>query len=124
VQALLAIFFHATLPPRVAKVIVPFRFNHDVFEQSLQLAGGVRYSDLLARYDKPILLINGRWDVLFRRDERQYVQATGARLVVMPHMDHVAPLRDPREFCGKVREFARSVFKVGDRPPTLEGPTP
>jgi pimeloyl-ACP methyl ester carboxylesterase len=124
VQGLLTIFFHLTLPPRVAKVIVPFRFNHDVFEQSLQLAGGVTYSELLKRYKKPVLLINGRWDVLFRRDEQRYAKATGARLVVMPNTDHVAPLRDPREFCNVVREFAREVFAARAGPPTLKGPTP
>lgn len=110
VQSLLAAAFRLTLPPRVANVIIPFRFNHAVFEQSLRLAGGIRYSDLLQRYDKPVLFVNGKWDVLFRRDERTYVHATGARLVVMPHTDHVAPLREPREFSAIVRGFARDLF--------------
>lgn len=110
VQNMLTVFFRLTLPGRVANVIIPFRFNHAVFEQSLRLAGGIRYSDLLARYGRPVLLVNGKWDVLFRRDEHTYVQAANARLVVMPRTDHVAPLREPAEFCSIVRTFARRVF--------------
>lgn len=112
VQAMLAVFFRVTLPSRVAEVIIPFRFNHEVFEQSLRLAGGIRYSDMLARYPKPVLLVNGKWDVLFRRDERVYTEAAGARLVVMPRTDHVAPLREPKAFAEIVREFARTVFSA------------
>lgn len=110
VQGLLTVFFRLTLPERVADVIIPFRFNHAVFEQSLRLAGGIRYSDLLKRYKHPVLFVNGKWDVLFRRDEHSYVEAANARLVVMPRTDHVAPLREPAEFCGIVRTFARRVF--------------
>lgn len=108
--AILAGFFHFTLPPRVANVVIPFAFNHDVFEQSLRLAGGVRYSDRLRAYGKPVLVINGKWDVLFRRDESLYVNAACGRLVVMRGTDHVAPLREPHAFCVLVRAFAREVF--------------
>lgn len=109
-QTMLTAFFHLTLPPRVASVIIPFRFNHAVFEQSLRLAGGIRYSDLLKNYGKPVLFVNGKWDVLFRRDERVYADAAGGRLIVMPGTDHVAPLREPDEFARIVREFAHSLF--------------
>ena len=112
-QALLTGFFHLTLPRRVANVIIPFRFNHEVFEQSLQLAAGIRYSDRLREYSKPVLLVNGKWDVLFRRDERKYRQATGARVVVMRGTDHVAPLREPEKFSEIVRAFARELFETG-----------
>jgi pimeloyl-ACP methyl ester carboxylesterase len=109
-QRMLTVFFHLTLPPRVANVIIPFQFNHDVFEQSLYLAGGIRYSERLRAYGKPVLVINGKWDVLFRRDEGLYAQAAGGRLVVMRGTDHVAPLREPRAFSGFVRAFARELF--------------
>lgn len=109
VELLLAVLFRLTLPRRVADVIIPFPFNHDVFEQSLRLVSGVRYSDLLTRYPKPVLIVNGKWDLLFRMDEGTYARAADARLVVMPGT-HVAPLRDPERFCGHVRELARDVF--------------
>jgi pimeloyl-ACP methyl ester carboxylesterase len=110
VQAILTGLFHVTLPPHVANVVIPFRFNHDVFEQSLRLAGGIRYSDLLRDYTKPVLLVNGKWDLLFRRDERVFAEAARAAVVVMPRSDHVAPLRDPQAFCDVVRNFARGVL--------------
>lgn len=109
-QNALTAFFHLTLPPRVANVIIPFRFNHNVFEQSLRLAGGIRYSDLLKTYRKPVLFVNGKWDVLFRRDERVFARSAGGRLIVMPGTDHVAPLREPDRFARLVREFAHTVF--------------
>lgn len=109
-QALLTGFFRVTLPPPVAKVIIPFRFNHDVFEQSLGLAGGIRFSDRLRDYEKPVLLVNGRWDLLFRQDERRFAQAIGGRAVVMPASDHVVPLREATRFSQIVRGFAREVF--------------
>lgn len=121
VQTLLTGFFHLTLPARVANVIIPFRFNHGVFEQSLQLAGGIRYSDRLKTYGKPVLLVNGKWDVLFRRDERTYKKAAAARLVVMRGTDHVAPLREPQQFSQLVRAFARELFATAST--TVEGRT-
>jgi pimeloyl-ACP methyl ester carboxylesterase len=110
IQTMLGAFFRVALPPRVANVVIPFRFNHAVFEQGLRLAGDVRYSDLLAGYRKPVLLVNGKWDLLFRCDERAFARAAGARLVIMPRTDHVAPLRQPGEFSAIVREFARGLF--------------
>lgn len=112
VQRLLTRFFYLTLPQAVCEIIVPFRFNHNVFEQSLRIAGGVRYSDRLRAYGKPVLIVNGVWDLLFRRDERLFAQAAGARLEVMRQTDHVAPLRRPGTFTSLVREFARDVLRV------------
>ena len=121
VQRLLTRFFYLTLPRHVCETIVPFRFNHDVFEQSLRIAGGVRYSERLRGYGRPVLIVNGAGDVLFRRDERLFAQAAGARLEVMRHTDHVAPLRRPGAFTALVREFARRVF--GTARTTKQGQT-
>jgi pimeloyl-ACP methyl ester carboxylesterase len=120
-QGTLTVFFRLTLPPRVANVIIPFRFNHDVFEQSLRLTGGIAYSDRLRDYRKPVLIVNGKYDLLFRRDERIYAESAEARIVVMPRTDHVAPLRDPERFCAHVRKFARGLFSANC--PTSEGRT-
>jgi len=109
-QRALSAFFHLTLPREIAGVVIPFRFNHDVFEQSLQLVGDVRYGELLRAYAKPVLIVNGRWDLLFRRDEAAYARAARARVAVIPGADHVAPLRAPDTFCELVATFARKVF--------------
>lgn len=110
VQRVLAVFFRLTLPRRIAETIVPFPFNQRVFESSRKLAGGVRYSEKLAGYGKPVLIVNGEWDILFRPDEQLYAAATGSQVVIMERSDHVAPLRRPREFTAHVRRFAEAVF--------------
>lgn len=110
IQNVLALFFRLTLPRRVAETIVPFDFHHRVFESSRKIACGVRYSDKLAGYGKPVLIVNGEWDVPFRADEARYAQALHARTIVMASSDHVAPLRRPAEFSRYVREFAGRVL--------------
>lgn len=110
IERALSLFFRLTLPRRVAEMIVPFPFDHRVFASSRKIACGVRYSETLARYGKPVLLVNGEWDVPFRRDEARYAEQAGARCIVMPHSDHVAPLRRPAEFTAHVRRFAEQVF--------------
>lgn len=110
IQKVLAAFFRLTLPRRVAQTIIPFRFHHRVFASSRKIACGVRYSEKLAAYGKPVLIINGEWDVPFRRDELLYAAASGAEVIVMPHTDHVAPLRRPEEFSAHVGAFAERVL--------------
>jgi len=122
VETALAVFFRATLPARVADLIIPFRFNQRVFETSRKTAAGVTYSNELARYGKPVLIVNGEWDVLFRPDERKFADAANASVVIMRRTDHVAPLRRPSEFSSIVRDFAGRVFgSDGTRAP---GPMP
>lgn len=110
IEKVLALFFRLTLPAHVADIVIPFRFDHRTFNLSRRIAGGVAYSERLASYGRPVLIVNGEWDVLFRPDERKYAQAARARVIVMPRSDHVAPLRHPEEFASIVRAFARDVF--------------
>jgi pimeloyl-ACP methyl ester carboxylesterase len=110
IEKLLAVFFRITLPPRIADVVIPFRFDQRTFELSRRTATGVEYSKRLERYGKPVLIVNGEWDVLFRPDERKYAQAASARVVIMRNADHVAPLRRPQEFSAIVRKFAADAF--------------
>jgi pimeloyl-ACP methyl ester carboxylesterase len=110
VEKVLAAFFRITLPPKIADVVIPFRFDQRTFELSRRTATGVEYSKRLQRYGKPVLIVNGEWDLLFRPDERKYAQAADARVVIMRNMDHVAPLRRPNEFAKIVRKFATEAF--------------
>lgn len=119
IEKLLSVFFRVTLPPRIANVVIPFRFDQQTFELSRRTATGVEYSKRLECYGKPVLIVNGEWDLLFRPDEKKYARAAAARIVIMRKMDHVAPLRRPEEFSAIVRGFARKVFgTVG-----LDGPS-
>ncbi len=108
-QRLLTAFFHLTLPPRIAREIIPYPFNRTVFEASRALVCGVRYSSTLRAYRKPVLIANGRWDLAFRRDERAYASAARAEVTILPGA-HVAPLLHPALFCSIVRALARAAF--------------
>jgi pimeloyl-ACP methyl ester carboxylesterase len=109
-QNVLAVFFRLTLPRRVAETIIPFRFNQQVFEASRKIVCGVHYSARLAAYRKPVFIVNGQWDVLFRPDESKFAQQARAETVVMPWTTHIAPLSRPAEFTALVRGFARRVL--------------
>ncbi len=117
IDRILKIFFRITLPPEVARIVLPFKFDHRTFDLSRRTALGTRYSDALREYRKPVAIVNGEWDVLFRADESRFAQATNASVRVMPNMDHVAPLRRPAAFAASVRAFARRVFD-----PSTSGP--
>lgn len=109
-QRILAIFFRLTLPRAVAETIIPFRFDQSVFEASCKIVCGVEYSARLARYGKPVFIVNGQWDVLFRPDETKYARRAKAETLVIPRTTHVVPLSHPRDFAAIVRNFARAVF--------------
>jgi pimeloyl-ACP methyl ester carboxylesterase len=109
--------FRLTLPREVAEVVVPLRFNRAVFADVRRAGSGVISSELLRDYDKPVLIVNGEWDVLFRGDERKFARRAHADVEVIGRTDHVAPLRKPDEFTKIVRRFAQRVF----RPSTSSG---
>lgn len=109
-QQILTVFFRLTLPGSVAETIIPFRFNQRVFEASRKIVCGIKYSARLAAYGKPVFIVNGQWDVLFRPDESKYARRARAQTVVMPRATHIAPLSRPAEFTALVRAFARRVL--------------
>lgn len=111
-QKLLAFFFRLTLPRRVAEMVIPLPFNHRVFESSRKTVLHVRYSDRLREYDKPLMIVNGEFDPVFRWDEAIFASIPNARIHVMKGTDHAAPLCMPHEFAAIVRDFARTVFSA------------
>ena len=117
IDRILKVFFRMTLPPDVARIVVPFRFDHRTFELSRRTALGTRYSEALRAYRKPVAIVNGEWDALFRIDESRFARATNARVQILRNSDHVAPLRRPAAFTASVRAFARRVFD-----PSASGP--
>lgn len=110
IDGALAAFFRLTLPHRLAEQITPFPFNSRVFSASREIACGQRYSSRLAAYRKPILLVNGQWDIVFRLDEARYAASAGARICVLRGATHIAPMSRVDEFTEVVRSFARTVF--------------
>ncbi|HEY8298559.1 MAG TPA: alpha/beta hydrolase [Candidatus Baltobacteraceae bacterium] len=112
-QRALSLLFRLTLPREIARTIIPLPFNRSVFADVSRAGRGVSFSDRLRGYDKPALIVNGEWDMLFRTDERTFARAANARVAVIRHSDHVAPLRKPDEFTQLVRAFAAEVYRGG-----------
>jgi pimeloyl-ACP methyl ester carboxylesterase len=115
-RPMLDAFLHTTLymalPPRYAEIVRRIPFDSDVLTRVNGIASNVtRLSDTVASYRKPVLIVNGEFDVAFRTDERRYLhRLPQARLRIMHGVDHAAPMRKVAEFCTIIDEFARQVF--------------
>lgn len=102
------------LPKAWASLVESIPFNRKVLARTnATIAGHARFSKRIARYRKPVLFINGEYDLVFRSDERRFLQKLPqARLKIIPGVDHIAPLLRVAEFTHLVREFADHVFAV------------
>jgi pimeloyl-ACP methyl ester carboxylesterase len=110
-------FLHATLymtlPRHYAAIVERIPFDRDVLSRTNAIARSVtRGSDGIATYRKPVLVVNGEFDVAFRADERRFLhRLPQARLRIMRGLDHAAPMRRVGEFTEIVDEFAAQVFE-------------
>jgi pimeloyl-ACP methyl ester carboxylesterase len=109
---LMNLSLHVTLPRRWAQLVAAIPFNRDVFTRTSAYARQhSRISDKLAGYRKPVLFVNGEFDLIFRIDERRFLShVPQARLRILRGTDHTAPMRRVEEFTTIVREFAGKVF--------------
>jgi pimeloyl-ACP methyl ester carboxylesterase len=117
-RPMLDAFLHTTLymalPKRYADIVKNIPFDSDVLSRVNAIAQSVaRLSDGIATYRKPVLIVNGEYDVAFRADERRYLhRLPQARLRLMHGLDHAAPMRRVAEFSRIVDEFATQVFAL------------
>jgi pimeloyl-ACP methyl ester carboxylesterase len=111
-ERLFHLTLHLTLPRRWAELVSEIPFNPAVIAGTYAIArDSTRFSERLARYKRPVLIVNGEYDVVFRMDERRFLsRIPHARLRIVRHTDHTAPMRRVEEFTDIVREFARDVF--------------
>jgi pimeloyl-ACP methyl ester carboxylesterase len=112
----LARFLHLTLsltlPPDWRDIVEQIPFNRDVLAQTNEILR-LQQSVLahIGSYKKPVLFVNGRYDLVFRLDERRFLhRLPQARLRLIDASDHTAPLRRAGEFTAIVEQFARKVF--------------
>ena len=102
---------HLLLPKAWADLVQEIPFNRSVFVRTNDLARKIHFSRRLARYRKPVLFVNGEYDLIFRTDEQRFLRRVPqARLRIVPGVDHTLPLRRIYEFTSIVREFADHVF--------------
>ncbi|HEY8313491.1 MAG TPA: alpha/beta hydrolase [Candidatus Baltobacteraceae bacterium] len=116
VRRTLALLFRLTVHHRIAKTIVPLRFKRALVANSRAFKRIETFSGRLSKYRRPVLIVNGEWDFIFRADEQKFARAANAELGLIKRTDHIAPLRRPEEFAALVRQFARGVYAAGDSP--------
>lgn len=111
-DAFLHVSLYASLPREYAQLVETIPFDRSVLTATNAIARSVtRASDGIATYRKPVLIVNGEYDVAFRSDERRYLhRLPQARLRIMRGVDHAAPMRRIAEFTSIVAEFAGKVF--------------
>jgi pimeloyl-ACP methyl ester carboxylesterase len=122
-QPMLSAFLHAslymTLPKTYADIVERIPFDRDVLSRTNAIARSVnRSSDGIAHYRKPVLIVNGEFDLAFRADERRFLhRLPQARLRIMRGLDHAAPMRRAGEFSSIVDEFAAQAFEKAHAAP-------
>ncbi len=105
---------HMTLPREWADLVETIPFDRSVLDSTSNIARiSSRFSGKLAKYNEPVLFVNGEWDFIFRSDERRFLhRVPQARLRLIPRVDHTAPLRKAADFIAIIREFAQRVFTI------------
>jgi pimeloyl-ACP methyl ester carboxylesterase len=110
-DALMRLGLYVSLPPSWAHLIGRIPFNREVIANTNKVAANTRFSEVLPVYKKPVMFVNGEFDMVFRLDERRFVQAMpDAQLRIIRGVDHSAPMRRVQEFTGIVGDFADRVF--------------
>jgi pimeloyl-ACP methyl ester carboxylesterase len=103
---------YLTLPPAWAQLVSGIPFDPRVIPSTYAIASNSsRFSEKLTRYKRPVLIVNGEYDVVFRLDERRFLtRIPHAQLRILHRTDHTAPMRRVDEFTSIIREFADDVF--------------
>ena len=102
--------FRLLFPRRIHEPIRQAGFAVKVIPNVLEELYGRDPRARLSEYPGPVLLLNGAWDLLFRRDERAFLAATQrGRLELIPRAGHLMNLHRPHHFTEAVRRFAGSI---------------
>lgn len=118
-DALVHLGLVVTLPAEWRAIVEPIPFNRDVFASTSEIVGSSRQAlREIESYRKPVLIVNGEYDLLFRLDEKRFLhRLPQARLRILRGTEHTAPLRRAREFAAIVDEFAGKVFAANSPTP-------
>jgi pimeloyl-ACP methyl ester carboxylesterase len=111
-QALMHLSLYLTLPRRWLEIVEAIPFDRDVFARTSAIVRSKRNAlDELASYSKPVVIVNGEYDFVFRLDERRFLhRLPQARLRIIRGTAHTAPLHCVEEFTSIVEAFAERVF--------------
>lgn len=103
---------YMTLPRQWLDVVENIAFNRKVLSQTSDIVRSQRSAlDGISAYRKPVEVVNGQYDLVFRVDERRFLhRLPQARLRIIRGTDHTAPLQRVGEFTSIVDAFAGRVF--------------
>lgn len=112
-DALMHASLSVSLPQTWVDIVERIPFNRNVFSETSAIVRTQKNAlDQIAAYRKPVLVVNGEYDVAFRSDERRFLhRLPQARLRILKGVDHTGPLRRVEEFTAIVDEFAQKVFR-------------
>jgi pimeloyl-ACP methyl ester carboxylesterase len=103
-------FFAWRFPPEISGPILERGFSSQGGATALRSLVGERFRPRLAAYPGPSLLINGEYDLFFRRTEGAFARAAAQpRRVLIRRATHLVNLDQPAAFSAVVRRFARSI---------------
>ena len=95
----------------VAEPVIEAGFYHKAVPDLEKEIGGKDFLSGLESFEKPVLIINGEKDRIFRRGERLYRdKIKNSRVVVISKAGHRCLLDAPEEFNRHLLEFADSLF--------------
>ena len=103
------LFFKATLPRDLAERIIASPFDQHAFAEAYREFSMLPFGQMLASYAKPVCVVNGQWDVLFRMRPNEFAPRERDLLATISRADHVFPLRRPKQFCEIVSKFGESL---------------
>jgi len=104
------VYFGWRYPPAIADPIVAAGFSFEGGAAALRSLVGQRFLPRLASYPGPTLLVNGQYDLFFRRREGAFAAAAAhPRRVRIRRATHLTNLDQPRRFNAAIRDFARTI---------------
>ena len=103
-------YFGWRYPAAIADPIIAAGFSFEGGAVAVRSLVGQRFKQRLAAYPGPTLLINGEFDLFFRRTERAFADvASDARRVRIRRATHLAHLDQPARFTAVIRDFASTI---------------
>ena len=94
----------------IAEPVINAGFYHSAVSGLQKEVGGRDFLKGLESYPKPVLIINGEKDRIFRKQERMYRDAlASSELVIMKGVGHMCSLEAPEEFNRRLSGFADSL---------------
>jgi pimeloyl-ACP methyl ester carboxylesterase len=94
----------------IAEPVISAGFYHDVVPTIENEMAGRDFLARLESYTKPVLIVNGERDHIFRKDETLYRNTIrDSKLVVIKNAGHMCNLDAPEEFNSNLLAFAESI---------------